>query len=70
MATGDVNMTDRDVIVTRKSSVGAFVAGAAIVALIVVGALYYNGYFDRSNSIELNVDIPGVETPSVRIEAD
>ncbi len=63
-------MADRDVIVTRKSSVGAFVAGAAIVALIVLGALYYNGYFDQSDAIELNVDIPGVETPSVRIEAE
>ncbi len=63
-------MADRDVIVTRKSNVGAFVAGAVIVALVIGAILHFNGYFDRSETIELKVDIPGIETPSVRIEAE
>ncbi len=63
-------MADRDVIVTRKSSLGAFVAGAAVVALVIGAVLYFNGYFDRSETIELKVDIPGIETPSVQIEAE
>lgn len=41
--------------------VGWFAAGALAVALAIAIFLYADGYFDKKDSIELNVDLPKVE---------
>lgn len=60
-------MADREVIVTRDSA-GWFMAGGLAVAAIIGAILYANGYFDSRETIELRIDVPGVELPSVEVE--
>lgn len=61
-------MADREVIVTRGGSAGWFVAGALAVAAIIGAILYANGYFDSRETIELRIDVPDVDLPSVEVE--
>jgi len=61
-------MADREVIVTNGGSAGWFVAGALAVAAIIGAILYANGYFDNRETIELRIDVPQVDLPSVEVE--
>ena len=62
--------TDKETVVvsgSNGSGAGWFIAGIAIVALLVAGFLAYNGYFTGGDTatIELNLpDAPAVPTPA------
>jgi hypothetical protein len=50
-------MADRN-ISTGDNRVGWFAAGALATAAAVALFLYADGYFDRSDSIELKIEVP------------
>jgi hypothetical protein len=50
-------MADRNTI-TADSKVVWFAAGALAAAVLVALFLYADGYFDRSDSIELKIEVP------------
>lgn len=43
---------------TANGKVVWFAAGALAVAALVALFLYADGYFDRSNSVELRIEVP------------
>jgi len=54
-------MSDHEITVeTGSGKVGWFAAGALAVAAIIGLFLYADGYFDKSNSVEITVDMPKV----------
>lgn len=54
-----------DMIVTRgNGSIGWFVAGAVVVALAIGAFLYSDGYFDKSDGVQIKID------PQVEIEGN
>ncbi len=54
-------MADPNVVVVNGGKAGWFVAGALIVAALIGGYLYYDGYFDRQKAIELKIEVPKLE---------
>jgi hypothetical protein len=53
-------MADHDT-TTANGKVVWFVAGALAVAALVAPFLYADGYFDRSDSVELRIEAPESE---------
>lgn len=54
-------MANPDVVVVNGGKAGWFVAGAVMIAAVIGGYLYYDGYFDQQKSIELKIDVPNLE---------
>ncbi|QPC87896.1 hypothetical protein GA830_14925 [Mesorhizobium sp. NBSH29] len=58
-------MADNEtVVVGGNGGAGWFVAGALIVAAVIGGFLYTNGYFDKSGGVEIKPDGVKIEIPA------
>ena len=58
-------MAERDVVVVNGGGkLAYFIAGLLIAAGVVCAVLYAQGYFDRSQSTELKLEIPKVDLPA------
>ena len=58
---------DRDTYVTTttRSGAGWFIAGAVVVAMIVAGVFYANGYFQDDNEVSIELKLPDVDAPKL-----
>lgn len=54
---------DHDTRFVAKNAMGGagwFIAGGLVVALVIGGVLYTNGYFDAEKDVSIELNVPGI----------